>query len=154
MHSRPGYIYVLQMYDSPHRFTSAHTTGCAYKIGLSIIPISRHKTIDVKSPYLIELLHTIAVDDMLSVERYFHKRLAAVHLRGEWFRLTEEQVHWFSKLELNGWQGEGQADAELAMYEQWISKRTDVYKGYDATPPPERASEDDYPIGDDFDIPF
>lgn len=76
--SRCGFVYVMR-----------DTHLDAYKIGFSNNPQHRERTLQAEKPS-IELLHkwqgTIADEEML------HTAFAAKRIRGEWFRLTSEDI--------------------------------------------------------------
>lgn len=95
---REGYIYVIRMIDSPHRFTSERTTGCSYKIGKSTDVPSRYKAIGLIVPYHTRLLIAIETVDMSWAEAYVHRKLTDVRIRGEWFQLTEYHMEWLHNI--------------------------------------------------------
>jgi len=80
--SRPGVVYLAQGNGS-------------YKIGRSSSFSIREHQLTTKLPFPVEIVHTIRVKDTVEVERYWHKRFAQHHLRGEWFNLGESEVTEF-----------------------------------------------------------
>ena len=77
-----GYVYLIQ--DSV-------CTG-TYKIGHTNDIPTRFNTLDIKLPFEIELIHTIATPDRRSLEKSLHARYKNEHVNGEWFSLSGEQV--------------------------------------------------------------
>ncbi len=70
--------------------------GGFYKIGRSKDPEKR--AADFSSlPFNIELLHTITTDDPGWLENAFHAMHAHCHAKGEWYKLTQEEVDLFLK---------------------------------------------------------
>ena len=84
----PGFVYLLHGLN----------TGW-YKIGLSVNARRRTKQIGARSPFEIELVHKLAVDDMHRVEAHFHALFAAQRVNGEWFTLSPDDVAAFAAWE-------------------------------------------------------
>lgn len=84
MNEQPGYIYLIK-------------AGEHYKIGKSTNVARRMQQFNLPIP--IELLHTIAAQDMGRVESYLHKRFADQRVRGEWFTLSPDDIAWVCSLE-------------------------------------------------------
>lgn len=83
--NKPGYVYLM------------HGIGTEwYKIGLSIDPDKRRVSLETKSPYEIELLNAHKVDDMYTEEAFWHEKFAEKRANGEWFTLSEDDVHEFT----------------------------------------------------------
>ncbi len=82
---KQGYVYLFE------------TVGGFFKIGQSIDPEERVKAF-ASLPFEIRLRHKIAVDDMDYWERDLHRNFAERRARGEWFRLTAEDVAWIEKI--------------------------------------------------------
>lgn len=80
-HQRPGYIYVLKVYNSD-----------LYKIGHTLDPNRRLQTFNVKLPFPVEYDVLIPVSDMYGTEKALHKKYAHQHVNGEFFRLSIEDV--------------------------------------------------------------
>lgn len=59
------------------------------KIGRSLTPFSREATLQSEEPEITMLFHFSATED---VETQLHERFEAYRVRGEWFRLTNEQI--------------------------------------------------------------
>jgi hypothetical protein len=78
--ARPGYVYLLQL-------------GDIYKIGMSTKP--RRRSRQIGAP----LIHKIAVADMEEAEAALHRRFKNKRVRGEWFRLTPEDVTWIKSID-------------------------------------------------------
>lgn len=81
-----GYVYLLQ---SP--------TG-AYKIGRTKNPKSRLKTFEVKLPFEVEFTALIQTRDMYQLEIDLHTKYASKKIKGEWFRLEQEDVDYIKGL--------------------------------------------------------
>jgi DNA-binding XRE family transcriptional regulator len=62
------------------------------KLGASLMPRWRLKSLSCGSPLPLELLHIIATNDMTWLEATLHERFREKRARGEWFRLSEEDV--------------------------------------------------------------
>jgi len=61
------------------------------KIGRSKAPEGRLEDFD-SLPFEVVLLHTIASDDMVWLERTLHERFADKRIRGEWFALSDDDI--------------------------------------------------------------
>lgn len=70
-------------------------SGRRYKIGCSRMPGQRTRIIARGLPATAALIHVIETDDPYGVEAYWHRRFAEKRIRGEWFRLSEEDVAAF-----------------------------------------------------------
>lgn len=81
---KPGYIYLFH----------GHNTSW-YKIGISKFPGSRAKTLETKAPFRIVTVAYYDVDDMKSVEAWWHQTFAHRRTNGEWFELDEYDVDLF-----------------------------------------------------------
>jgi hypothetical protein len=84
---RPGFVYLLYA-----------ETGL-YKIGLSIDPVARFKSINKQVSEDVQLLHTIPADDRYFAERDLHALYTAKRQEGEWFSLSAEDVDHILSLE-------------------------------------------------------
>lgn len=62
------------------------------KIGKTISLLRRFATIDTQIPYKIELLLSIETNDIHSLEAHLHQRFASKRVKGEWFRLTDQDI--------------------------------------------------------------
>jgi DNA-binding XRE family transcriptional regulator len=74
-----GFVYLLRADNGLH------------KIGRSGCPDERMKAFGTL-PVAVELIHQIRTDDMEWLEDELHNLYAPSRVRGEWFRLTEEEV--------------------------------------------------------------
>lgn len=68
-----------------------------YKIGISSDPERRLQEINsgngsAKPPYEVVIVHSIHVTNPLRVERYLHQKFDHLRLKGEWFRLTSNEI--------------------------------------------------------------
>lgn len=78
-----GFIYVIYL-DSP---------GCRfYKIGMTSHFGSRFDAHQCASPFELRVACCYFTPNMRMEESALHRRFAAKHERGEWFRLTREDV--------------------------------------------------------------
>lgn len=79
-----GYVYLLKL-------------GADYKIGRSNDVARRKREITLMLPQDLEHIHTIETDDPVGIERYWHKRFDDCKTRGEWFRLSRQDVTAFKR---------------------------------------------------------
>ncbi len=70
-------------------------SGPSYKIGCSKKPVKRMRSIAVGLPVPARVVHVIETDDPFGIEAYWHRRFARKRKRGEWFRLSAEDVAAF-----------------------------------------------------------
>jgi hypothetical protein len=68
-----------------------------FKIGRSNDVTRRRREISLLLPNDLEHVHIIETDDPEGIERYWHARFEARRLKGEWFRLTSEDVAAFKR---------------------------------------------------------
>lgn len=76
----PGYIYIFR-----------EAMGL-YKIGQSIEPAKRYGQIEAVMPYELEVVIIIKTHDMTALENYFHSLYYPKWVKGEWYRLTAQDV--------------------------------------------------------------
>ena len=69
------------------------TANCFYKIGKSIKPKYREKTLQSEKP-TVELIHIIDKD----IERKLHNKFKDKRIRGEWFNLNRDDVNYIKSL--------------------------------------------------------
>jgi hypothetical protein len=69
-----------------------------YKIGYSKRPPQRRVDISPKLPFELQLIHAIEADNARALEMQLHERFTEKRLRGEWFRLTEQDVAYIKSL--------------------------------------------------------
>ncbi|MGE0610424.1 MAG: GIY-YIG nuclease family protein [Pirellulales bacterium] len=79
-----GYVYLLKH-------------GQHYKIGRSNDTARRRREISLLLPAELEHVHIIETDDPEGIEAYWHRRLASMRVRGEWFALTSDDVAAFKR---------------------------------------------------------
>lgn len=79
-----GHVYLLKHHD-------------AYKIGKSIDVTRRYKEIKTQMPHEMDEIHAIETDDPSGIEAYWHNRFKDKRLKGEWFKLTPEDIRAFKK---------------------------------------------------------
>jgi hypothetical protein len=79
---RIGYVYI--MYSK-----SGH-----YKIGKSIDPFDRTRTIGTLMPFPVHLVYAAKMDDMNGTERFLHSIFRHSRVHGEWFNFTRENLQW------------------------------------------------------------
>ena len=75
-----GYVYLMQ--SGLHSYT---------KIGFSVAPIVRERTLQAEDPELVKIFECEAYQ---LFERWLHRRKAEKRIRGEWFALTAEEIQW------------------------------------------------------------
>jgi hypothetical protein len=85
---KPGYIYLLHGEDTPW-----------YKIGISIKPAERKYSLGTNSPFPIITISYYDVEDMHSVEAWWHETFAHKRKHGEWFELDEYDILLFDAQE-------------------------------------------------------
>lgn len=79
-----GIVYLLE------------SDGC-YKIGSTSRPTARFRRFQTLLPFACHQRHIIRTTDIQAVERFFLARFKTKRLRGEWFRLGEEEVAFFCR---------------------------------------------------------
>lgn len=70
-----------------------------YKIGKAKDPISRHKTLSVKLPFEVEIVHTVESNQYGKLEKFLHEKFADKRTNGEWFKLDEDDIEYIKNLE-------------------------------------------------------
>lgn len=92
----PGYVYLIRMHEY-----------C--KIGHAQSIDRRLSHIQTSAPYPVELLHVIGTDHAPRMEVILQDRFAAQWVRGEWFRLSDEDIAFIRSIEspvrLTGFEG-------------------------------------------------
>ena len=83
-----GYVYLALLQLGKEKI---------YKIGKAILVERRKDQISIQLPSDLVLMHTISTDDAFGIEFYWHKRFAAKNTKGEWFKLTRQDVEAFRK---------------------------------------------------------
>ena len=68
-----------------------------YKIGRTNLVDRRLSELGATASIEQALIHEIKTDDPAGIEAYWHKRLADKRMRGEWFRLSPEDVKSFKR---------------------------------------------------------
>lgn len=81
-----GFVYLI---ESPDGY---------YKIGRTKSPNNRRRTFEVKLPFPIDYICTIATGDMYKLESRLHERFADKRVNGEWFALSPEDVDYIKGL--------------------------------------------------------
>jgi len=79
-----GFVYMLR-------------SGRFYKIGRTNALGRRERELAIQLPEKTATVHTIATDDPVGVEGYWHKRFAARRKNGEFFELTAADVRAFKR---------------------------------------------------------
>lgn len=82
----------------PPRWTGAvymMRAGPLFKIGCSRKPDQRTRTVAFGVPAEAVVIHVIETDDPFGVEAYWHRRFAGKRVRGEWFRLSADEIAAF-----------------------------------------------------------
>lgn len=76
---KPDYIYLIRVNEY-------------IKIGYSNNINGRLRQIQTDSPYEVELVLSIKVDNGRNIEKYLHSYFKAKRVRGEWFELNNDEV--------------------------------------------------------------
>lgn len=82
---QPGYVYIVE-------------GGPFYKIGATKKVDRRIKELSTIPPFDLELVCTIATDDMYALEFELHRRFQDKHKRGEWFTLDTADIEYLQSL--------------------------------------------------------
>lgn len=77
-----GYVYLIEGQD-------------CYKIGRSVNVPQRAQYLDIALPFDVQLIDYVGVSSHRAVESALHRLYAPSRLKGEWFKLTQEQVAEF-----------------------------------------------------------
>lgn len=81
-----GNVYIIQLGDTD-----------IYKIGISIDPDKRLKQLQSKSPIPLNLLWTNFGHDYKSIEKFIHYWFKDKRVRGEWFKLSSEDILYITE---------------------------------------------------------
>jgi hypothetical protein len=73
-----------------------------YKIGYTTDIRKRYNDISVSNPFKVTLMITIVSEAAQLLESQLHERFAAKRVRGEWFRLDEEDLAFLRELAREG----------------------------------------------------
>lgn len=79
-----GYIYLMK-------------SGKYYKIGRSVSTGQRERQLSIQLPEKLSTIHTIATDDPIGIEAYWHKRFEPKRKNGEWFDLDKADISAFRR---------------------------------------------------------
>lgn len=71
--------------------------GSHHKIGCSEVPDQRVVGLQQMLPPGTNLVHLIKTDDPYGVENYWHRRFAAKRIKGEWFKLSRQDIAAFRR---------------------------------------------------------
>ncbi len=71
--------------------------GRDFKIGRSTDVARRRRELALLLPQELEHVHVIETDDPEGIEQYWHRRFADRRVRGEWFRLSAEDITAFRR---------------------------------------------------------
>lgn len=80
-----GYIYIIECNQY-------------YKIGKTKNIKSRLWTIQADTPYEINLIYNKEFPDYHTIEKELHKKFKHIHHKGEWFKLTNEDINYIKSL--------------------------------------------------------
>ena len=87
--SKAGFVYVIYMEDSAkERF---------YKIGMASSFTARFSTHQCASPFDLCVACAYFVGNMRAEESYLHTEFADSRIRGEWFRLSDDDLELIAK---------------------------------------------------------
>lgn len=86
---RRGTVYVIQDID---------VTGYC-KIGKTNKPADRIGHFDTMLPFNVNVLHIMPSKDCTALETMLHRRFADKRVRGEWFKLTADDIAWIKQIE-------------------------------------------------------
>lgn len=75
-----GFVYLLKAGDD------------VYKIGCTTVPDDRITTFGVKLPFEVEIIALIQTNDMKATEKELHSRYENKRIKGEFFRLSPDDV--------------------------------------------------------------
>jgi hypothetical protein len=87
------YLPLGEPYPSLYVIKAA-STGY-YKVGRAINPSTRVRRLQTRSPFDLEIVHTICGEDEIEasrLERRVHELLDPHHFRGEWFDCSLDQI--------------------------------------------------------------
>lgn len=80
-----GYVYIVKSLGY-------------YKIGMTSKQSERVKALRVSLPVL-KLINQFACKDRQRVESYLHKKYKKQQVKGEWYKLTKEDIQWLKSLQ-------------------------------------------------------
>lgn len=78
---REGYVYLIKCGRTKY-----------YKIGLSTVPSLRFAHLQHANPFKLELIKSVKVANCGAVEKSLHRKFALKRVRGEWFKLTKNNI--------------------------------------------------------------
>lgn len=77
-----GYVYFIKQENED-----------LFKIGITYKdPNARLRSMQTGTPHKLEMFGLVSSDNPRRLEKELHKQFKDYHIRGEWFRLTQEQV--------------------------------------------------------------
>lgn len=82
-----GYVYLIEF-------------GSEYKIGNSSNVERRFRELKTQMPYEGKIIHTIETGDPEGIEAYWHQFFSEKRLKGEWFKLSKDDIKYFKKRKL------------------------------------------------------
>lgn len=87
--------------ENPQEIKSGHVylmkSGDYFKIGRTDNLERRFREVSTAMPQSMSVIHSISTDDPVGIELYWHRRFADRRAKGEWFKLTREDVRAFRR---------------------------------------------------------
>jgi T5orf172 domain. len=106
-----SHIYAIRIVDQPF-----------VKIGWAVDPVRRMNNLSCGSPFRMELMATLKVDDAKKAEGEVHRALHRFRVRGEWFHLNE-----FVEAAISGWVTRKEVTPHAGVYEITVDDLKSVY---------------------------
>jgi hypothetical protein len=82
---KPTQVYIIQQIGE-------HGFSTLYKIGISKSPQKRLQGLTTSNPFELKIVHTFVAEPAEEAEAQLHAKYEHIHQKGEWFKLTDEQL--------------------------------------------------------------